>query len=462
MRRATSRVFLLLATAPLLVACDPRFHLIGEWDGGRAPGTPDGSSNSAGPGQPGVSPGADGGSAADAGPPAQAAPLAISPRDALVRVASVLWHSPPDAAQLAMADSGAIRTSADVRVIARNMLNDSRSRVGVAAFYRWWLDLDRLATVQKDPNLFPFDYGAIALLMGRETEAFGVHATLEDGRFATLMTAPYSFLNESLAQHYGVTGVGGADLRRVGFSNGSYRAGIFTQGALQMFLSNHGLPQPIHRGVFMRMKMLCSAIPSPPPEVDPSPGARAPGESDRQHLTRVTGQPVCAGCHSQFDPLGFAYDVFDAVGRVRQTDSTGMPIDATGTLVDGALTTTFDGPVDLASLLSGLTSARRCMGQQWLEYMLGRGLEAADNASVDAIHQQFTAAGFDLRALIAAVASSASFLAPNGGPPCTPGLDQTCNHDPLLSSTRGTCTSAARCVCGAGSAVHPLTGRCTN
>jgi hypothetical protein len=359
-----------------------------------------------------------------------------------------------------MADSGGIRTSADVRNIARSMLNDPRARASVAAFYRWWLELDRLATIQKDPNLFPFDYGAIAQLMGRETEAFGVHATLEDGRFATLMTAPTSFLNETLASHYGVAGVSGAELRRVDFGAGSNRAGLFTQGALQMFLSNHALPQPIHRGVFMRMKMLCTEIPSPPAEVDPSPGERLPGQSDRQHLERVTSQPTCAGCHSMFDPIGFAYDVFDAVGRARQTDSTGMRIDATGTLVDGTSNIPFDGPVELAHLLSGLTSAHRCMGQQWLEYMLGRPLDETDRASVDAIHQQFTSSGFDLRALVAATASSASFLAPNGGPPCTPGLDQTCIHDPFISATRGTCTPAARCVCDAGFWLHPLTGRC--
>jgi hypothetical protein len=148
------------------------------------------------------------------------------------------------------------------------------------------------------------------------------------------------------------------------------------------------------------------------------------------------------------------------MGRVREVDSAGLPIDASGQLVVGGANYPIDGPVSVAKILAELDTARRCMGSQWLEYMLGRKLTHLDDGSVEVIHRVFALSGHDLRALIAAAAAAPSFLAPAGGTACTPGANQTCNDDPRLSSLHGTCTAAGRCVCGANYELNPMTGRC--
>lgn len=409
----------------------------------------------------------DGGTTADAVVTSDAATalpitaLAISPREAVTRVARVLWQAPADAALLAMANSGAIETDADVRRLARMILDDPRARVGVGGFYRWWLNLDGVASTAKDPALFPTYSAALGEMMVRETETFGVTVTLEDGRFSTLMTAPYSFINEALAATYGVAGVTGAELRKVEL-DGTKRAGIFTHPAVQIVASSPIRNNPSRRGTLIQNKMLCAGVAPPPPEVDVDLPPAAPTEtkSDRQRLTDSVSKPECISCHDHIDPIGFAYDVFDPVGRVRAVDSVGKPIDATGQLIDGSSAYRFDGPVSLAKILSELTTAHRCMGSQWLEYMLGRALTESDRGSVDLIHRAFELAGHDLRTLIAAAAASPSFLAATGGTACTPGTNQTCNDDPRVSSFHGTCTPAGRCVCGTNFPLNPLTGRC--
>lgn len=468
--RHTSALRLLVAALPCVLSCDVRHHLIGEWDGGFGPsrtpdaggaadaGTGGGSDGAAGGGSGGSTP--DGGTAPDAALAVPIVALPISAREAVTRVARVLWQAPPDATLQAMADSGAIATDADLRRVARTMLDDPRARVGVGGFYRWWLQLDRAASADKDPVLFPGFSAALGALMAQETETFGVTVTLDDGRFATLMSAPYSFINETLAATYGVTGVAGAELRKVDL-DAATRAGIFTQPAAQLVWSSPQRTNPSRRGSLIQNKMLCANVPEPPPEVNtvvPPPSTEI--KSDRQRLLEGTSEPSCVPCHKVLDPVGFAYDVFDPVGRVRDVDSVGQPIDATGQLVVGTSTYAVDGPVSVAKLLSELDVARRCMGSQWLEYMLGRVVTDVDAGSVELIHRAFALSGHDLRALIAAAAASPSFVAPTGGTACTPGANQTCNDDPRISSLHGTCTASGRCVCGANYLLNPMTGRC--
>ena len=387
-------------------------------------------------------------------------PLGISPREAVTRVARVLWESPPDEALVALADSGGVTTDEDVRRVALNMVADSRSRVGVAAFYRWWLNLDALATTMKDPTLFPEYSTSLGTTMAAETEAFALDVTFDgDGHFPSVMRASYSFINEPLASLYGIPGVTGSELRKVDLDP-TQRAGILTQLAfLTETSSSTSWTSPTRRGLYVRKNLLCQPIPVPPGNVTTPLVAPTPPQTNRQRLTQTTSNAACASCHALMDPIGFAYEGFDSIGRVRLTDS-GLPIDSSGELVFYDEHASWSNAIDLAQFLATSADAHACIAQQLLRYALRRDLTDADQASAAGIGALFTASGLDLRTLIAAAVSSASFLDPAGGLPCAPGIDQTCNDDPRISSLHGTCTPAGKCVCMGTFALNPTTGRC--
>jgi hypothetical protein len=467
---ANTRFALVLLAVPLLVACNTRYHLAGEVDSGVSAGTSGlGIAGAAGglAGAGGTTATGLGGAAGSAplggttGASTEPVPLQISPRDAVTRVARVLWESPPDQALVEMADSGSLATDADVRRLALRMLADPRARVGVAHFYHWWLNLDALATTTKDPILFPEYSAALGTTMAAETEAFALDVTLDgDGDFRTLMRGSYSFLNDALANLYGIAGVTGSDLRKVDLDP-TQRAGILTQPAfLAQTSSVNTWTSPTHRGSFVSERILCRPIPAPPPPnppqmlVDP-----APPETNRQRLARSVSSPVCVACHNLMDPLGLAYEGFDSIGRVRLTDS-GLPIDASGhvSLADGDHA--WKNAIELSQFLANAPDAQQCLGQQWLRYILGHQLTDADVTSVSTIASLFAASSLDLHTVIAAAVSSASFLAPTGGPPCGAGISQSCNDDIRISSIHGTCTAAGKCVCTGTFALNPTTGRC--
>lgn len=400
--------------------------------------------------------GSDGGS--DAWVPPPPSPLGVPPREALTRVARVLWEALPDSSLVDMADSGGLETDADVRALARAMLDDPRARVGVGHFYRWWLGLEALPTISKDPRLFPEYSGTVGAMMAKETETFGVYTTLDaDGRFPTLMQASYSFVNETLAPLYGLADIRGSDLRKVDLDP-KQRAGIFTRLApLTLNAGFDGWTSPSSRGATVMSRVLCVDIPIEPPDTPPL--RPDPQYTNRELITRSAGQATCAPCHAHMDPVGFAYEGFDSIGRIRTVDA-GKAIDTSGDVLLPSGRVDFTGPAELAQILATAPEAHRCMGSQWLAYMLGRTLNANDASSVEDIAQRFAASGLDLRTAIAAAASSVSFLDPRGGTPCTPGADQTCNANAALSSFQGRCGADGKCVCKAPATLVATTGRC--
>jgi len=478
----TKPIASVLLALPLMVSCNTRYHLAGELDAGPPGGTggfgvsdasgtgggvAGGGGKGGGTGAAGSGGGAatnDGGATSDASPVAPVA-LRISAREALTRVARVLWETVPDQALVAMADSGAVATDQDVRRVALSMLADPRARVGVSHFYRWWLNLDALATTTKDPALFPEYSTTLGTAMAAETEAFALDVTFDgDGRFPTLMRGSYSFVNEPLAKLYGIPGVTGSDLRKVDLDP-TQRAGILTQLAfLTQTSSATSWTSPTHRGTFVDQRILCRTPPPPPPssinQALPDP---VPPETNRQRLTRVTSTSVCMACHQFMDNFGFAFEGFDSIGRVRVTDS-GLPIDASGSFQLDFEQFMWKDAVEFAQTLAKSRLAQDCMGRNWLTYALGRDLTGdymgMDATSVAAINDLFVASGLDLRTAIAAAVSSASFLDPTtGGPPCG-GSAQSCNDDVRISSLHGMCTPAGKCVCTGTYALNPATGRC--
>lgn len=405
---AAGRPVLLLALAWLLpVACEAR-HQVGAGSDadGAVPGPGDADGSGAG-GTAGIS-NLGGGGVAGAAPLAQDVPLRISGRAAILKMTERLWMAAPDDALTAEAVDGTYKVTADLLPLARRIVADSRSTMGVGAFYRWWLQLDGLATVEKDPVLFPAFTTGLAQSMATETQTFGVKVTLEgDGFFSTLMLAPYSYLDESLAGIYGVSGVSGAAFRQVSLDV-NRRAGVLSQPALAAMASSFDHNLPTRRGSFVLDRFLCSPYPAPPPGESLIP-ALPPNTSLRTAVIEplLSDTPCASACHRALDPVGFAFEGLDGIGRTRDRDN-GAAIDTSGMLGGRA----FTGVGGLAELLAADPDAQRCMTQQWLEFALGRPLSGADAASIDRATQAFHASGHRLRELIAAVLTSDAFLSP--------------------------------------------------
>ena len=346
-------------------------------------------------------------------------PLQITGREALTRMAALIWSAAPDGDLLSQDSSGHFKTVEDLYGPARQMLADPRAAQGVGAFYRWWLNLGTLATTTKDPQLFPQFNAQMATDMGNEIETFGVNVTLTlSGSYQTLMTAPFSFINARLADVYGVAGVTGDNLRQVSL-NPQERAGLLTLPGMQALSSQPTRPSPTIRGRNVRQQILCQAIPDPPPSVSALVPPDPAGVSVRQRLLVHEVDAACASCHSLIDWLGLAFEGFDAIGHTRTVDN-GAPIDVSLLLFDDRVkpTTSFNGPIELANLLAGDDVAEQCMAHQWLAFALHKSdffsnsSEAVVNTAMAQIMAPFRASNFNLKELIAGVVLTDAFLAP--------------------------------------------------
>ncbi len=431
--------------------CDARWHLIGE---GFPPKPPaGGTGGQAAMGTGGIS---GTGGAGTAGAPVVARPLPVPARQVVTRLSRLLWESAPDAALVDTADGGSLATSEDVRQLAVRMLADPRATSGVGSFYRWWLNLDRLAGVDPDRAVFPQFTPELVGDMGKETETFAVSVTLgSPGTLSTLLTAPYSYLNERLAALYGVAGVSGTDLRMTALDP-SQRAGLLTQPAILALSGLRSTSDPVHRGLFITQRVRCFQLPPPPPEaIAAIPPPSPPPQTTRQRYEAAIAEPVCISCHVYMERMGFAYEHYDAIGQYRTVDN-GLPVDSSAQL-PGSSPVAVKDAIDLARALAQDVDTQKCLPRQVLGYALGRPLAAQDDDDAAEAHRWFESSGFVLRDLIAGVAQTDAFL--REPPVCTPGADQTCNDDPRLSSIHGQCTAAARCVCP-NSVMNTETGRC--
>ena len=329
----------------------------------------------------------------------------------------MLWDQKPDDSLVAEAAQGQLETTGDLADVVRRMLDDPRATYGVGAFYRRWLELDGLATMKKDPTLFPALTPELQVDMANETTTFGVDVTLTmNGSFQTLMTAPFSWIDARLAAIYGVAGVSGDLLQRTPLPADA-RAGLLTQPALQMLGSLATRNSPSHRGALILKKFFCEQVPLAPPGVPALGTAPPPGETVRQALANELAASDCAACHAAIDPPGLAFEGFDPIGRVRTTDN-GVPVDTSNLPIilprpdTNRDVTVVDGPIALAKVLSTDAGVEACMARQWLSFALGRDVTDADEPSARQVEAAFSAAGYNLRELIVAVLTSDAFLSP--------------------------------------------------
>lgn len=324
------------------------------------------------------------------------------------RMSYFLWASMPDQELFALAKSGALLTrSVQVEQVKRMLLSPKASTLGTIFASQWLRSKEILQTVQPDPVKYPTITPSLRLAMHAEVSMFVTHAIQANEPIKMLFASPYTFLNEELARHYGVTGVSGNRMRRV-HVDGVQRGGLLGMAALLTVTSYPLRTSPVLRGKWLLGELLGAPPPPPPPVVDALPADEKiqQGETLRTRLERHRKNPECKGCHQRIDPLGFSLENYDAVGQWRDNIQ-GIPIDTLGELVTGEPVAGVSGLRRL--LIRRHEDVARNTVERLLSYAIGRGLEPNDAGSVTAIMQETKARGFRLQDLMLGVVQSLPF-----------------------------------------------------
>ena len=326
--------------------------------------------------------------------------------DLASRLSFFLWSSIPDEELLLAAEQGRLGAPDELSTQIARMLADRKARALVENFAGQWLHLRNVADWTPDPERFPHFDDGIRHAFRRETQLFLEHLIRDDGSVLALIDADYTFLNERLADFYGIDGVEGGHFRRVPLA-GTGRGGILTQGGVLMVTSYPTRTSPVLRGKWILENLLGAPPPPPPPDVpelEADAGSSAGGL--RAALERHRANPACAVCHARLDPLGFALENFDAVGAWRAEEG-GVAVDASGALPDGTLVA---GPGGLRGmLLDRRQEFVEALAEKLLTYAIGRGIEPRDRPAVREIRRRVESNGYRFSALVAAVVDSVPF-----------------------------------------------------
>jgi len=325
------------------------------------------------------------------------------------RLSFFLWGTGPDDELRALAKSGRLTRSATLREQTERLLADPRSEALAQRFAGLWLRLQDLDEVEPDEYWFPHYTEQLKQAMRRETELFFHHLVQENRSMLELYSADYSYLNERLAEHYGISGVHGEEFRKVFYPN-DQRRGIFGHGSILTQTSLGNRTSPVLRGKWVAEVVLGTPPPPPPPGVPDLEETEGVSDGEvlttRRRLEMHRANPVCAACHKVMDPMGLALDNFDVTGkwRIREND---VPLDTRATFYDGTSVST---PAELsAALLKRPIPLVREFTANLMAYGLGRRVEPFDMPTVRAIVANAEEDGYPMQSLIMGIVLSDAF-----------------------------------------------------
>jgi len=354
--------------------------------------------------------------------PDSAEPHAIDEYQLASRLSYFLWSSMPDEELFTLAAKKQLAAHLDAQV--QRMLKDPKAWALTDSFAMQWLQLRRLQAFSPDTRLFPAFNDQLRSAMLKETELFFNAIVVEDRSILDLIDADFTYLNEPLARHYGIVDTngnragqkpvqpGGRPIRgrefvRVALTGGE-RGGILTQASVLTVTSNPTRTSPVKRGRWVLEQLLGTPPPPPPPnvpELAENEKAQASG-SLRQRMEQHRANASCANCHARMDPLGFAFENFNAIGAFRAKDGE-FPIDASGVLPDGQ---SFNGPGELKAILKAKKELfSRCLTEKLSTYALGRGVEYYDKPAMDKIVAALEKHDYKFSVLVAEIAKSDPF-----------------------------------------------------
>ncbi|MEP2653243.1 MAG: DUF1592 domain-containing protein [Paraglaciecola sp.] len=323
------------------------------------------------------------------------------------RLALFLWSSLPDKELADLAAKGILREPSVLTQQIARMLSSHKAQSLTDNFAGQWLYLRNLP--HHFPDVFEFPEFNIPLKQSikRETELFFTRILKDNHSIFDFLNADYSYLNEQLAEHYGVPGVRGSAFRKVTLDSQTNRGGLLGQASILTLTSNPNHTSPVKRGKWILDNLLAASPPPPPPDV-PALVAEHDGIalSAREQLAKHRADPVCAACHVRMDPLGLALEKYDAVGAFRHTYAN-QDIDVTATMPDG---THFEGLNGLHSILWDRRERfAEAFTDRLLTYALGRGLEPYDQPSIRKIAKQASTQDYRIHSIIEAVVNSTPF-----------------------------------------------------
>ena len=342
-------------------------------------------------------------------------PYRISDLELASRLAFFLWSSPPDNELINLASQGKLKDRKVLEQQTRRMLSDARAHELVKNFAGQWLQLRNLPSTAPITQMFPDFDDNLRQAFRTEAEMFFESILREDRSVVDLLNADYTFVNERLARHYGIPNVYGSQFRRVELKGDlDARRGLLGKGAIELVTSVPDRTSPVQRGKWVLMNLLGIIPPDPPPNVPPlrqsdkmANGQPVPLEvSMRERMEEHRANAACASCHKMMDPIGFALENFDAVGKWR-TSEFSKRLDVEGELSDGSRV---NGPAGLRDgLIRYSPQFVRVVTEKLLTYALGRGAEYYDMPVVRSVVREAAQGNYRLGALIAGIVKSAPF-----------------------------------------------------
>jgi len=342
--------------------------------------------------------------------PADLAPGAsyrITDLELATRLSFFLWSSLPDDELVALAAANRLHEPAVLEAQTRRMLEDRRADALVANFAGQWLHLRNLENINPNSDFFPDFDNDLRQAFRREAELFFASVLRENRSVLDLMTADYTFVNERLARHYGIPNVYGSQFRRVALGTDlDARRGLLGKGGVLMATSHADRTAPTLRGKWVMENLLGSPPPPPPGAVPPLEDPGAAPRTMRERMQKHRAAPACFSCHGLIDPLGFAMDNFDAIGRWREYDGTNQ-IDASGALPNG---TAVNGVTALRdALMADPRLFAQAFTEQLMTYALGRGLQYYDRPVARGILRRAAADGYRFDSIVLGIVASVPF-----------------------------------------------------
>ena len=332
----------------------------------------------------------------------------VSELELASRLSFFLWASIPDDQLLELASAGRLREPGVLDEQVRRMLADPRAEALTTNFAEQWLFLRDIELKEPDAGYFPSFDENLRQAFRREMELFVDSVLRGDDSVLELLTAEHTFVNERLAKHYGIPHVFGSRFRRIELEEES-RRGLLGKGAILTLTSYANRTSPVLRGKWVLENLLSSPPPPPPPDVPALDETTDDGRprSMREAMEQHRANPACASCHAQMDPLGFALENFDAIGRWRVLSEAGNPIDASGQLPSG---TSFEGPAGLRDqILASPDRFVTTVVDKLLMYALGRNIEAQDYPTIRSVVRDAARDQYQFATIVSGIVKSTPF-----------------------------------------------------
>jgi len=321
------------------------------------------------------------------------------------RLSFLLLDAPPDEALLTAAQKGELTDSKNIRAHAERLLEDPRARTTLVRFFRDFMNLAKLDALDKLPEKFPQITATLGPSMRVQMERMFEENVFErQGDFRDLFTTRDTYVNEDIARVYGMANISGLDWVPVTLPDDGRRPGILTAPGFLALNAHKSQTSPTHRGRFIRVNLFCQDIPPPPPGINttlPEPDPNTP-TTLRQRLDEHRTNPQCSACHDRMDPIGFAFESYDAIGAYRETDEKGLTIDTT-TTVDGK---DLDGADDMANLVASLPDVGACIARRFYEHAGAHLAGYSDEAAVETLVDDFVGRDYSFKQLVLALVTN--------------------------------------------------------